>query len=140
MRMGPEKRFGYTGLRVQDMDKAIEFFTNVLGMKLRSRVEATWNKGVFANLGYDGEEHYLELSWYAADSPHYTKFVEGDQLDHLGIKVMDFDGTLKTLKDAGYPVKIGPIHEGKWHIAFVRGYEGIWLDVYNVDDDRKEEA
>jgi lactoylglutathione lyase len=135
--MGPEKQFSYTGLRVQDLDRAVEFFTKVMGMKLRSRVEATWNKGAFANLGYEGEQHYLELSWYAVDSPYHTKFVEGDQLDHLGIKVKDFDGTLRSLADAGYPVKIGPTHEGKWHIAFVKGYEGIWLDIYSVDDDPK---
>ena len=127
-------QFGYTGLRVRDLDKAIEFFTNILGMKLRSRVEAHWNKGVFANLGYDNEHHYLELNWYASDSPYYAEFVEGDQLDHLGLKVKDFDGMLKRLEHAGYPVKIGPIHEGKWHIAFVKAYEGIWLDIYKVDD------
>jgi lactoylglutathione lyase len=138
MGVGSDIRFGYTGLRVRDIDRAIEFFTSVLGMKLRERVEATWNKGVFANLGYDGDEHYLELNWYAKDSPHYTEFVEGDQLDHLGMSVKDFDGTLKRLEDAGYPVKIGPIHEGNWHIAFVKGYEGIWLDIYKVDDDQKE--
>ena len=104
-------------------------------MKVLSRVDAPWNKGVFANLGYDDEDHYLELSWYAPDSPYYTEFVAGDLLDHLGLKVRDFDGTLKRLEDAGYPVKIGPIHEGKEHIAFVEGYEGIWLDIYKVDDE-----
>jgi len=137
MDQGPDARFGYTGLRVRDIDKAIGFFTRVLGMKLRSRVDATWNKGVFANLGYEGEEHYLELSWYAKESPYYTEFAQGDQLDHLGIKVRDFEGTLKKLSEAGYPVKIGPSHEGKWHVAFVKGYEGIWLDIYKVDDDQK---
>jgi lactoylglutathione lyase len=138
MSSGSDVQFGYTGLRVRDIDKAIEFFTKVLGMKLRARIEATSNKGVFANLGYDGDNHYLELNWYATDSPHYTKFVEGDQLDHLGLKVKDFDRTLKKLDDAGYPVKIGPVHEDNWHIAFVKGYEGIWFDIYKVDDDQKE--
>jgi lactoylglutathione lyase len=128
-------RFSYTGLRVRDLDKAIDFFTNVLGMKLRARVEAPWNKGVFANLGYeDGSDHYLELNWYAPDSPHFSEFVEGDQLDHLGFRVRDFAGTLKKLEDAGYPVEIGPIHQDKWHVAFVKGVEGIWLDVYQVDE------
>ena len=126
-------RFGYTGIRVKDLDGAIELFTNALGMKVRSKVDATWNKGKFANLGYEGEEHYLELNWYSQDSPPYTEFFEGDQLDHLGIKVEDFEGTLKRLGEAGYPVRIGPIHEGRWHIAFVKGFEGIWLDIYKVD-------
>lgn len=132
--MGSDFQFGYTGLRVRDLDGPIEFFTKVLGMNLRARVKATWNKGEFANLGYEGEPHYLELNWYARDSPYYSDFVEGDQLDHLGVKVKDFEGTLKRLGEAGYPVGIGPIHEGKWHIAFVKGYDGIWLDVYSVDE------
>jgi lactoylglutathione lyase len=136
--MSPDIQFGYTGLRVQDIDGAIDFFTKVLGMQLRSRVEATWNKGVFVNLGYEGESHYLELSWYAPDSPYYKRFVAGEQLDHLGLKVRDFERTLKRLERAGYPVKIGPIHEGRWHIAFVEGYEGIWLDIYKVDETPKQ--
>ncbi len=136
--MEPGIEFKYTGVRVRDLDKAIEFFTKVLGMKVRSRVEAGWNKGVFANLAYEGDDHYLELSWYAPDSPYFTKFVEGDQLDHLGMRVKDFDGTLNRLGEAGYPVAIGPFHEGKWHVAFVKGYEGIWLDVHKVDEDGRE--
>jgi len=119
---------------VRDLDKAIEFFTKILGMKVLSRVDATWNKGVFATLGYDDDNHFLELSWYAPDSKYCTEFVPGDQLDHLGMKVKDFDGTLKRLEDAGYPVKIGPFHEGKEHFAFVEAYEGIWLDIYKIDD------
>jgi len=135
--MGSGVRFGYTGLRVENIEGAVDFFTRVLGMRLRSRVEATWNKGVFVNLEYVGEDHYLELNWYAPDSPYYTKFVGGDQLDHLGIKVKDFDGTLEKLRKAGYPITMGPFHEGKWHVAFVKGYEGIWLDIYKTDESRK---
>ena len=90
---------------------------------------------MFANLEYEGEGHHLELSWYAPDSPYHTTFVEGDQLDHFGIKVKDFEGTLKTLEDSGYPVRIGPMHQGNWRTAFVRGFEGIWLDIYKVDEE-----
>ena len=33
-------RFRYTGIRVRDLDGAINFFTRILGMKLESRVKA----------------------------------------------------------------------------------------------------
>jgi len=135
--MEPRVHFSYTGLRVRDLDKAIEFFTRIMGMKLKARIKADYNKGEFANLGFEGDDHYLELNWYAPDSPHYTEFTDGEQLDHLGLRVTDFEGTLKRLSDAGYPVKIGPVHEGKWHIAFVKGYEGIWFDIFKVDEDAK---
>ena len=43
-------KFGYTGIRVRDLDKAIQFFTSVLGMKLQGRIKAPLNKREFANL------------------------------------------------------------------------------------------
>jgi hypothetical protein len=93
---------------------------------------------VARGLGSEGQDSYLELNWYASDSPHYTKFVGGDQLDHFGIRVEDFEGTLKRLGEGSYPVAIGPIHSRKWHFAFVRAFEGIWLDVHKVDEGRRK--
>lgn len=125
-------RFGYTGIRVHDLDGAIEFFTKYLGMKLRSRVKADWTKGEFANLVSKGEKHWLEVNWYADDSPVAGPFREGEELDHLGFEVDDFERLLKKLNDAGYPTKIGPIRMGVWDVAFVQGFENIWLDIYRI--------
>ncbi len=125
-------KFGYTGLRVRDLDGAIEFFTKFLRMKLRSRVKADWTRGEFASLVSGNEKHWLELNWYANDSPVAGPFREGEELDHLGFEVDDFDGILKKLNDAGYPTKIGPTKYGVWEVAFVRGFENIWLDIYKI--------
>ncbi|HEX9339895.1 MAG TPA: VOC family protein [Thermoplasmata archaeon] len=125
--------FEYTGLRVRDLDAAIDFFTKVLEMKLEARVKADWNKGEFANLWSPDRRHKLELSRYEADSPVAGPFREGDELDHLGFGVDDFDAALRRLEAAGYKPALGPFHEGVWHIAFVPVVEGIWLDVYHVD-------
>lgn len=125
-------KFGYTGIRVRDLDGAVEFFTKHLGMKLRSRVKADWSKGEFVNLISEGEKHWLELNWYADDSPLEGPFREGDELDHLGFQVDDFEGLLRKLNDAGYPTKIGPIRMGRWEVAFVQGFENIWLDIYRI--------
>lgn len=125
-------KFGYTGIRVRDLDKAIDFFTNVLGMKLGHRIKAPWNKGEFANLNSEDEKHWLELNWYADDSPVAGPFKEGEELDHLGFEVDDFEAALRRLKDAGYPPLIGPIKAGNWDVAFVKVVEGIWLDIYHI--------
>ncbi|HYV08531.1 MAG TPA: VOC family protein, partial [Thermoplasmata archaeon] len=61
--------FEDTGLRVRNLDSAIDFFTKVLGMKLEKRVKAEWTKGEFANLWSPDGKHKLELNWYAPDSP-----------------------------------------------------------------------
>jgi catechol 2,3-dioxygenase-like lactoylglutathione lyase family enzyme len=129
-------KFGYTGIRVRDLDKAIQFFTSVLGMKLQGRIKAPLNKGEFANLLTLDEKHWLEINWYADDSPVAGPFKEGDELDHLGFEVDDFDGALQRLKDAGYPAMIGPIEDGDWKVAFFKVVDGIWLDIYHITKKR----
>jgi catechol 2,3-dioxygenase-like lactoylglutathione lyase family enzyme len=128
--------FEDTGLRVRNLDRAVAFFTETLGMRLEARVKADWTKGEFANLFTSDGKHKLELNWYAADSPVAGPFREGDELDHLGFAVDDFDGALRRLADAGFKPALGPFHEGGWHIAFVPVVEGIWLDVFHVDAER----
>lgn len=126
-------KFVYTGVRVRDMDRAVDFFTRVLGMKLEGRVKVGWTKGEFANLVTGDGKHWLELNWYAADSPVEGPFREGDELDHLGFEVPDFTTALARLKEEGYVPKRGPFHGGGWHIAFVPVIDGIWLDVFHRD-------
>jgi catechol 2,3-dioxygenase-like lactoylglutathione lyase family enzyme len=125
-------RFSYTGIRVRDLDGAIEFFRKYLGMKLQSRIKTESNKGEFANLSSKGEKHWLELNWYADDSPVAGPFREGEELDHLGFEVSNLDVILRKLNDAGYSTKIGPTKYGVWHVAFVQGFEDIWLDIYEI--------
>jgi catechol 2,3-dioxygenase-like lactoylglutathione lyase family enzyme len=125
-------RFSYTGIRVRDLDGAIEFFKNCLGMQLQSRVKSEPNKGEFANMSSKGEKHWLELNWYSDGSPVAGPFREGEELDHLGFEVGDFEGLLKKLNAAGYPTRIGPVKSGVWEVAFVQGFENIWLDIYRI--------
>jgi lactoylglutathione lyase len=133
-------KFGYTGIRVRDLDGAISFFTKHLGMKLRARIKAPWNKGEFANLVSGDGKHWLELNWYADDSPVAGPFREGEELDHLGFEVDDFEGAIQKLKETGYPPLIGPTKAGRWNVAFVKGFDGIWLDVYHITPKKKKSA
>ena len=55
-------KFRYTGVRVRDLDKAIDFFTKTLGMKLQARIKAPWNKGEFASLQSKDGKSWLELN------------------------------------------------------------------------------
>jgi lactoylglutathione lyase len=133
-------RFGYTGIRVRDLDKAIQFFTEILGMKLQGRIKVPLNKGEFANLSTKDEKHWLEINWYADDSPVAGPFKEGDELDHLGFEADNFDGALQRLKGAGYSPMIGPIEDGEWKVAFFRVIDGIWLDIYQITKKKKASA
>ena len=44
------------------------------------------------------------MNWYAEGSPVAGPFREGEELDHLGFQVNNFDNALDRLKGAGYPV------------------------------------
>ena len=132
--------FVYTGIRVRDMDRAIDFFTRVLGMKLEGRVKVRWTKGEFANLMTGDGKHWLELNWYAEDSPVAGPYREGDELDHLGFEVKDLAEALACLKEEGYVAKHGPYHGGGWHIAFVPVVDGLWLDVFHRDPKPKKRS
>ncbi len=129
--------FAYTGLRVRDLDRAIDFFTRVLGMRLQGRHKSDWTKGEFANLFSGDGKQWLELNWYPPDSPIEGPFREGDELDHLGFEVDDLPETLARLKVEGYE----PRHSytgGGWHIAFVPVVDGIWLDLFHRPAPRRK--
>ena len=132
--------FMYTGIRVRDLDRAIEFFTRVLGMKLAGRVKADWTKGEFANLVSGDGKHWLELNWYPDHGPIEPPFREGEALDHLGFEVADLDVALTLLKKEGFEAKYGPFHGGDWHYAFVPVVDGIWLDLFHRDRKPRKKA
>ncbi len=139
LRFAMTSAFAYTGLRVRDLDKAIDFFTGVMGMRLQGRHKSDWTKGEFAILFSKDGKHWLELNWYAPDSPIEGPFREGDELDHLGFEVDDLPDMLARLKQEGYE----PRHSyegGGWRIAFVPVVDGIWLDLFHRPAPRKRKA
>ena len=101
-------------------------------MKLEGRIKVPSNKGEFANLVTADDKHWLEINWYADDSPVAGPFREGDELDHLGFEVDHFEEAVEHLAKAGYPPAIGPVEAGEWKVAFFKVVEGIWLDVYHI--------
>ncbi|ORU65386.1 VOC family protein, partial [Francisella tularensis] len=58
-------RFAHVMLRVKDLDKSIDFYTNVLGMTVQKKIDNTEYKYTLAFLGYgDISSHtVLELTY-----------------------------------------------------------------------------
>lgn len=122
-------KFTYVGIRVKDLQKSIDFYTKLLGMKLLaepSSIEET--KGKCAALQSKGSDLILELNYYSKDSPYNTRYVIGEGLDHLAFKVDDMDRALKEVKKAGYAV-IEEIKtkESRW--AYIQDPNGIWIEL-----------
>jgi catechol 2,3-dioxygenase-like lactoylglutathione lyase family enzyme len=115
----------YTGIRVRDLDRAREFYSKGLGLvPVKSGRMAAG--GRWEELS-DPESHaMLELNFYP-DQPPYR---EGDELDHLGVRVTDLDGTIARLTGLGARLRIPPFREGGTRLAFVSDPDGVWIELY----------
>lgn len=122
--------FAYTGIRVQDLDRSIDFYTRVLGLKLLGRERIPETQGELASVGSEGSTHPLEINWYAEDSPHAAPYTNGEDLDHLAFAVENLDAALEHLEQEGHPKALGPI-EGKHSVwAYVKDPDGIWIELF----------
>jgi lactoylglutathione lyase len=89
----------HIGVKVINMDKSVEFYTNILGMKLVDRVKL--DDGVeLGFLSLPGDEHIqIELIGRGADD-----IPQRGKVDHIAFTVSDIDAEAARLKDAGVNV------------------------------------
>jgi len=115
----------YTAIQVQDLDRSIDFYTHVLGMRLTSRIKVPETRGEFAIVRSGGSDHYLEINWY-----ENQQYRPGDELDHIAFEVMDLDATIHELSTMGIkpvsPLKESP--SSKW--AYIKDPDGIWIEIF----------
>lgn len=121
-------RFVYTGIRVKDLDKSVEFYTTVLGMKVegRSRIDAAKGDVV----GLIGEEggHSLELNHYDDGSEFATDYSPGEGLDHLAFQVEDLDQAVSEATKAGYPPVLEiKTERSRW--VYIVDPNGIYIEL-----------
>jgi len=71
--------FRYTGIRVRDMDRSIDFYTRLLGMRVTFRFKIKETGGRIAVLKSPRGSQRLELNWYPPVGLH-RRFRHGDEL------------------------------------------------------------
>jgi lactoylglutathione lyase len=121
-------RLIYTGIRVKDMDKSIEFYTKVLGMKLTGRSKISETKGEVAGLVSEEGGHLLELNYYGKGSEFATKYGAGEGLDHLAFQVEDLDKAAADAAKAGYPVVLDmKTKTSRW--TYIKDPNGIYIEL-----------
>lgn len=115
----------YTGIRVIDLDRALDFYLNVLGMELVARIKNPYTKGEFAHVKSQGSEHHIEINWYADQ-----EYRLGDELDHIAFQVEDLNNALSYLKSKGFePVsEIIETEHSRW--TYITDPDGIWIEIY----------
>jgi len=121
-------RFRYVGIRVKDLDRSVDFYTRLLGMKVKQRVKIKETKGEIVDLVSEDERFTLELNHYEKNSPHNTAYIVGEGLDHLAFDVDDLDKAIEELRIAGYPAILQvKTQDTRW--AYVEDPDGIWIEL-----------
>ena len=124
-----KSKFYYVGIRVKDLEKSVDFYRKLLGMKVKGRTKIEQTKGETVGLETEEGGFLLELNYYPTDSPYYAEYVVGEGLDHLAFNVDDLSKGLAEARSAGYRV-ISEMKSdgGQW--AYIEDPNGIWIEVY----------
>ncbi len=123
-------RLLHTMLRVFDLEKSVDFYTRLLGMRILRKREVPEGKYtlVFVGYGEETETSVLELTYNWDQKEPYTL---GSAYGHIAIGVPDIYGTCERLGAEG--VKItrppGPVKFGTTLIAFIEDPDGYKIEL-----------
>ncbi|WP_409422766.1 lactoylglutathione lyase [Pseudaeromonas sp. ZJS20] len=124
-------RILHTMLRVGDLDRAIDFYTRILGMKLLRKSENTEYKYTLAFVGYGDEkdEAVIELTYNWGVS----EYEMGGAFGHIAIEAADIYATCAAIRAAGGTItrEPGPVKGGTTEIAFVQDPDGYKIELIN---------
>ncbi|KAB7661880.1 lactoylglutathione lyase [Plesiomonas shigelloides] len=122
-------RILHTMLRVGDMQRSIEFYTKVLGMKLLRTSDNEEYKYSLAFVGYGDESSgaVIELTYNWGVS----EYEMGTAFGHIALGVDDVAATCDAIKQAGGKVvrEAGPVKGGSTIIAFVEDPDGYKIEL-----------
>jgi lactoylglutathione lyase len=121
-------RMLHTMLRVGNLDRAVKFYTEVLGMKLLRTTDRPDQKYSLAFVGYDTEDKQavVELTYnYGVD-----KYDLGSAFGHIALEMPDVAKACAAVKAKGGTVtrEAGPVKGGTTVIAFVQDPDGYKIE------------
>ena len=122
-------RFLHTMLRVTDLQRSVDFYTRLLGMKELRRRDVPDGKYTLAFVGYGDEDSnaVIELTYnYGVD-----KYEMGSAFGHLAVGVPDVAATCEKVRQGGGKVtrEAGPVKFGTTVIAFVEDPDGYKIEL-----------
>ncbi len=124
-----KSKFVYVGIRVTDLQRSIDFYTKLLGMRVVGRGKNKVTKGETVGLESEKGGFTLELNYYEENSPYNTEYIIGEGLDHLAFKVDDLDKALKEARLAGHRTVLEiKADGGRW--AYIEDPDGIWIELF----------
>ena len=127
-------RLLHTMLRVGDLQRSIEFYTNVLGMKLLRTSENPEYKYSLAFVGYGPEtsEAVIELNYNWG----FDKYELCTAYSHIALSVDNAAEACERIRQNGGNVtrEAGPVKGGTTVIAFVEDPDGYKIELIEEKD------
>jgi lactoylglutathione lyase len=122
-------RILHTMLRTGDLQRSIDFYTEMLGMRLLRQKDYPDGKFTLAFLGYGDESNdtVIELTYnWGVDS-----YEMGDAYGHIAIEVDDVYRATENIKGRGGKIlrDAGPMNAGTTIIAFVEDPDGYPIEL-----------
>ena len=122
-------RLLHTMLRVTDLQRAIDFYTRVLGMTLLRTTERPEQKYSLAFVGYGSNPDHAEIELTYNHGVHQYEI--GTAFGHLALGVSDVYATCDRIRAQGGKItrEPGPVAGGTRVIAFVVDPDGYKIEL-----------
>lgn len=122
-------RLLHTMLRVGDLQRSIDFYTQILGMNLLRQNDYPDGKFTLAFLGYGDEKEHtvIELTYNWGVEAYEL----GSGFGHLAIEVDDVYEATEAIRRQGGKIirEAGPMNAGSTIIAFVEDPDGYPIEL-----------
>ena len=120
-------KFWYTGIRVRNLKRSLDFYTKVIGMKEVRRGKMP-HGGVYVGLRIPGSSNEIELNYYPRGNRFATRYTKGEEMDHLGFVVKNAKRVYRRLVAKGAKPVIGPGETTDTEL-YVADPDGIWIEL-----------
>lgn len=124
--------FVHTSIRTNNMERSIDFYTRLMGLKLLARREISQNNAEIAFLqDSEGKGSKLELTFYKKQKKFIQAEYEERIFDHIAFEINDMKKTVSTLRRekvtiTDEPFKLGPTGP---LIAFIEDPDGTLIEL-----------
>ena len=126
-------RLLHTMLRVGNLQRSIDFYTQVLGMKLLRTTDRPEQQYTVAFLGYGSNPEHAEIE--LTYNYGVEKYDMGTAYGHIAIGVDDIHAVCDQMRAKGGQVvrEPGPMKNGTTVIAFVEDPDGYKIELIERD-------
>ncbi len=122
-------RLLHTMLRVSDLNRSIQFYTEVLGMRLLRRQEYPRGQYTLAFVGYGDENDSTVIEF--TYNWEVSEYELGDAFGHISIEVDDVYVAAEKIRNQGGKVirEPGPMNAGTTVVAFFEDPDGYQIEL-----------